>query len=509
MRAGSGHLEQEVKLGVSPRFTLPDLEGVLGLRATLAPDQRLDAVYVDTPDLRLARSGLTLRHRSGEGWTLKVPEGDAGPEVLSRRELTVAGDIATVPAELAGLVTAWVRTSSLAPVAHLRTVRRRLLLSDGEGTAVAEVVDDDVSVLHGEHLALRFREVEVELAAGAPAVVLDEVVGRLRMSGAGAADAVPKVMRALGPRATEPPELVGAAADEGAESAAAVILSAVKASVRCLLRHDLGARLGGAGDVDQARVATRRLRSDLRTFAPLLDQGWSKPLRAELAWLAAALGDVSDAEAMVARLRAAASRLPSVDAEAAIRLNFGLESAVDKPRERLSAVLDDPRYAALLDRLVSSVEAGHEAEGAPEWLARGAEAPAAVVPALVRRPWKRLRTAARAAMPDASDDALRQVGVRAERCRYAAEAVAPLIGAPATRLASALADVERVLSDLHDAVVAEDWLRSLAPALDPAQGMVAGQLVAGQRAAAEISRGAWSRAWRRVDRGKLRAWLTG
>ena len=40
------------------------------------PAQTLRAVYYDSPDLRLARDGITLRHRSGDGparWTLKLP----------------------------------------------------------------------------------------------------------------------------------------------------------------------------------------------------------------------------------------------------------------------------------------------------------------------------------------------------------------------------------------------------------------------------------------------------
>ena len=76
-------LEREVKLEVGLRFTLPDLNGVLpGVTAVALSDAKLRAVYIDTPDLRLMRWGITLRHRvdveiggSGEsGWTVKLPE---------------------------------------------------------------------------------------------------------------------------------------------------------------------------------------------------------------------------------------------------------------------------------------------------------------------------------------------------------------------------------------------------------------------------------------------------
>jgi CHAD domain-containing protein len=42
--------------------------------------------------------------------------------------------------------------------------------------------------------------------------------------------------------------------------------------------------------VHQARVATRRVRSTLRTFSKLLDEEWTDRLRADLKWLADLLG---------------------------------------------------------------------------------------------------------------------------------------------------------------------------------------------------------------------------
>ena len=39
---------------------------------------RLETVYFDTGDLRLARWGISLRHREGQGWTVKLPPEDDG-----------------------------------------------------------------------------------------------------------------------------------------------------------------------------------------------------------------------------------------------------------------------------------------------------------------------------------------------------------------------------------------------------------------------------------------------
>src|SRR5919107_4384838 len=122
-------LEREVKLGVWPGLELPALDDLPdGLEPQKVKPKRLEATYYDTPDARLARAGASLRFRSGDGsgWTLKLP-GDDGPSddgTLNRRELTFPGDGRSVPSAVEGLLAAWVRTSSLTPIARLSTQRR-------------------------------------------------------------------------------------------------------------------------------------------------------------------------------------------------------------------------------------------------------------------------------------------------------------------------------------------------------------------------------------------------
>jgi CHAD domain-containing protein len=394
-------------------------------------------------------------------------------------------------------------------------------LVDHEGVVAAEVVDDEVSVRHGRRLTMRFREVEVELGSTAKSGLLEAVVSRLQAAGAGLADPTPKVMRALGPRALDPPELEEVTAgDEG--SAAGAIRAGLGASLRRLLAHDVGVRLGeDAEDVHQARVATRRLRSDLRTYAPLLDEGWAREIRAELKWVADALGDVRDADVLLERLEEAAADLDPLDAEAMGGIVERLHDQRSEARARLSEVLDDRRYALLLDRLVEAfgpsrveeipaVPAGSPATLVPAdaWLLPGADERASeVLPALVRRPWKHLREAVAAVEPDGPDEELHQVRIRAKRCRYAAEVAAGAVGKPAKRLASVVADLQEVLGEHQDAVVAQDWLRAAAPELTSAEALVAGQLIAGQRAIADATRRSWSKTWERANRSKLRAWM--
>jgi len=60
--------------------------------ASLRPrtEQQLSMVYFDGDDLRLARWGLSLRYRGGQGWTLKLPVAD-GVAAIVRQELVFEG----------------------------------------------------------------------------------------------------------------------------------------------------------------------------------------------------------------------------------------------------------------------------------------------------------------------------------------------------------------------------------------------------------------------------------
>jgi inorganic triphosphatase YgiF len=274
----------------------------------------LDATYYDTRDLRLARAGVSLRHRAGDDppWTVKLPEGDRGP-VMSRHEISFEGPLGTIPPPAAALVRAYARSAPLEAVARLKTRRTgvELVIDD---TSVAEVVDDEVSVYHGRRLASRFREVEVEVEDGAPDDLMDAVVDRLQRAGAGAPDGTPKVVRALGPRALAPPDLARISVGPGS-TMADVVRAAINSGAARMIAHDPGVRLGeDPEDVHQARVGTRRLRSDLRTFRPLLDAEWVADLRAEAGWFAGLLGVVRDAEVLIERLEGQARQLAPEDA---------------------------------------------------------------------------------------------------------------------------------------------------------------------------------------------------
>src|SRR5207244_12383852 len=127
----------------------------------------------------------------------------------------------------------------------------------------------------------------------------------------------PTHVRALGPRARERPEV--APLPVTPESPAREVIRTVLAeSVAQILRNDPLVRTSRDPEaVHQARVATRKLRSHLRTFGPLLDPEWTEPLRSVLGWLAIALGAVRDREVLLERLRERAQSLPASDQRSA------------------------------------------------------------------------------------------------------------------------------------------------------------------------------------------------
>ena len=66
--------------------------------------------------------------------------------------------------------------------------------------------------------------------------------------------------------------------------------------------------------------------------------------------------------------------------------------------------------------------------------------------------------------------------IRAKRCRYAAEASVPAFGKPARRFAAAMADVQEMLGEHHDAVVSGAWLAKTAQECSSGEAYALGRL---------------------------------
>jgi CHAD domain-containing protein len=451
--------ETERKYEAGPGTVLPSLRDVpgVGQEAELAEHQ-LSADYYDTPDLRLIRAGVTLRRRRGgadAGWHLKLP---AGTDTRREIQLPLGRTGRRVPAELARLVRAYARGAALGPVAHIGTTRRGVTLLDDGGASLAEVVTDDVTAESmGESTMLsRWQEIEVELTGGDTAL-LQAVDKRLRRIGVNPAGHGSKLARALGDRLPAPAEsrpLTGRA------TAGDVVLAYLRAQAGALTAMDPLVRRDEPDSVHQMRVATRRLRSTLKTFRKVLGQPAPDSLRAELKWLAGVLGEARDNEVLAEHLHSRIAELPGElvlgPVQARISAHFAPRAA--SAHGEVLAALDSARYLALLDAL-------------DEYLSRPLDTPEAgqratdVLPGALGRAYRKLRKRAsrvpQARAGAAREEALHETRKAAKDLRYSAEAAQPSAGRDARRLAKRAKQVQSVLGDQHDAVVARGTAREI------------------------------------------------
>jgi CHAD domain-containing protein len=503
-------VEREAKLVAPPGLAIPDLNGLApGATARVLPVERLDATYYDTSDLRLARSGITVRHRGGESgppWTVKLPEDDRGPDLV-RREIRFEGPLDRVPNAAADLVLASSRAAALKPVASLTTVRRPVEIRGVGGELLAEVVDDTVSVSHNQNPTGWFREVEVELhaAGGKGDRVFQAAVSRLIGAGCDAEPPLPKLVRALGEPATRPADVVVPPMPPKA-TVVDLVRQATARAVAQIIQHDPGARLGDdPEDVHKLRVATRRLRSDLHSFAAVLDPARTQTIRSELGWLGGVVGAVRDTDVLSARLATRLAELPEAEAESvgARRLQTLLARQATDARTAMLIALRDARYLHLLDMLVATTAAPPFRKAAGKLTPRTSQRMASKI---VQKPWRRVVDAIEALGPYPSDTQLHEVRILAKRSRYAAEAAAPLLRPAASRFAAAVADLQTVLGDHQDTVLAEAWLRNSVVGHPEADATVR-QLIALEQERRRALRAQWPAVWRKANAKKLHNWV--
>ncbi|HEX6683563.1 MAG TPA: CYTH and CHAD domain-containing protein [Candidatus Limnocylindrales bacterium] len=458
-------LEEELKFDVDEDFVLPDVDGL-----TAKGHKKLTATYYDTADLRLARSGATLRHRVGDElpWTVKLPSGVPGV----RHEISSAGLKTRPPADFVWLVASLTRGAPLRRVAVLRS-DRRVFLAGG-----VEVADD--RVLSGR---MAFREIELELVGEGAAArrSLSTLEKAMRRAGAEPSPWPSKLARVLGDRALRPPDLVAPAEGKQRGTGQEVVRQAIRRGAQRILWHDPLVRLGdplpdGDTPVHQMRVGCRRLRSDLRTFSEMLDPEWTGSLREELKWIAGLLGAARDAEVLRARLQAtaAADSLAPVDPAAVAAIDGRLAERHALALKALDDGMRTERYVALVEALTAATReqpfAG-EAFGVP--------------------PDKKLEAKASALTADGPDEAWHRVRILAKRARYAADALGH------KGRAKRLAAVQELLGEHQDAAVAaQTWLEFGG---DPAVAVTAGRLFERERARIREIRAAFPSVWAKLE----------
>ena len=477
------HREVGHKLRVHALFRMPELVGTVpGLGGTTLdtgiarverhPTVEMRARYYDTEDLALIRWGATLRRRqggSGEGWQLALPVegGDEGTfdEVNLPLDAAPEGEL---PAELLDAVTALARRRAIVQVACLQTSRTPHLLFDAADAAVAELVDDVVSIMDDDVVAGRFRELKIKALTEDPTAI-EPLIALLTAHGA-MPGASSKALSALGPAAWGGPDIPEPDRVTPDDSAGDAVHAHLVTHARRFLLQDVRVRRDLPDSVHQMRVAARRLRSGLRVFAPMVDPAWSRHLRDELGWAASELGLSRDSEVLLARLDEHADELGEADA-ALIHEHVDplMRDKAEAGRLEALEAMRSERHLALLDALV-------DAANNPQLTEAAAKPARESLPPLFDKAWRKLAKEVKALSLDGPAEEWHEARITAKRARYAAEALTPVFGAPAKAIASALSAVTEQLGEHQDASIAKDTCRELAGHFDGPTGFALGLL---------------------------------
>ncbi len=456
---------------------------------------RLQAVYADTADDRLAAAGLALRlRREGRVWVQTLKGRGDGLMARPEHEVRLPAQRGTPmldPARHAGTPAGERLAALLADGAELqpryRTDIRRLQRRVRSGGATVELAFDEGRIQAGDRW-LPVCEIEFELVAGPPAAMLalaerwalrhrlwldvrtKSERGHRLACGLERVPALKSVPSAL--TKDEPP----------AQAFAAMVAAALGQALPNAA--ELAGGSGGPEHLHQLRVGLRRLRTALRLFSP-----WSAEAEAATALEQALrepfsrLGARRDADVLAAWL------LPALAAAGAPALHLVPPVAAADPAE----VVRDPRFAQLMLQAMRLAGAAPTTEAPPLQ---------AAARAVLKRAWRRVRADA-AAFATAGADAQHRTRKRLKRLRYATEFLRPLLPAKAaTRALAAMREALDALGAYTDVLVAEQALGGPAGDDSPGAWFARGWLAAERErrlAAATKSLRRWARtprAWR-------------
>lgn len=436
----SRYSETERRFDVVEFTVTPSFKGLFSVaRVERFPSQQLDSVYFDTPGRDLARHRITLRCRTGgsdAGWHLKLP---AGPDTRTEVRVPFADDAtaeSAVPENLRDEMLAIVRDRPLTPVARISTSRTVERLYGIDGTVVAEFCDDQVTASADGGEEQRWREWELELAAGTDTALLDRLCNRLLDAGAVPASHGSKLARVL--------------ASSGAKKAPDVptdpLHRAVAKQIAGLIDWDRAVRSDADDSIHQMRVTTRKIRSLLQSAEGsfgITDDDW---VLAELRELAEVLGVARDAEVLADRYERALNALPEADVRGPVRERL-VEGAKRRYRHgwmRSLTAMRSQRYFRLLDAL----DALAVATPPPP---PGGKPPHTTIGSAYRKLRKAAKVA-RAATDTDENGALHRVRKRAKRLRYTAAATG------STKVARRAKSIQTLLGDHHDSVISRSHL---------------------------------------------------
>jgi CHAD domain-containing protein len=490
------HTEIEQKFDVDPSYILPALDTAIpGANDVETAVSEMEATYFDTADLRLARRKVTLRRRTGgsdQGWHLKLPVG-RGERTEFHEPWT---EELSVPDPLSRLVAATTRGAELVPVARLTTTRTAHRLRGGDGLTLLEVADDTVT---GEKLGddgqvSAWREIEAELVGGDRGQ-LALVAKVILKAGAEESASGSKLARTLGVSGrTDKVDLTGKKTTAGE-----LLIAYLHKQRNALLSTDPAVRLDRPEAVHKMRVASRRLRSALKTFDPLFTGEAHLALEEGLGRLADVLGQERDAEVLMARMQAALDALPVELVMGSVRHDVAswMGDTYFAAKRAARDYLDSADYVELLDQLEGFLID-------PPLSGRAARPARTEAAALVDKSITKVRRKGQAALAteagEPRDLALHDARRGAKRARYAADVYALHAAKPAQAVSLHMEQLQETLGERHDGAVTAVLLRDFAArtGANGGNGFTYGFLLAREEARGQDAERAFAGALKRV-----------
>ena len=426
--------------------------------------KHLVSVYYDTPDHRLFANGLTLRIRQDRGAHIQTMKSGLAADGLTRQEWhrKVAGkrpELDGFPdSRLSQKLHAIIGERPLRPVFTTDVLRTAWMLDLPEGDRVELALDVGKLTTRGREMPLCEAELELKSGDGAR---LFEVAQSLRES-------VPFEVASQSKSSRGYALAAGAAAEPVKPSnieiaAGATVEQAFKGIVRnCLdqlAANEAGAKLGHDMEyVHQMRVASRRLRTAIGLFAPLLaGQGRFDPA-AETRWLAKQLGPARDWDVFIAE-----TLMPLCKE---YRRSTGLRQLATLARghrrqayEGVRESLTGPRYTALqLGFGQWLARRGADARGGAE-AAEGLSRPAAdFADEMLAKQWKRINGLARR-HASLSIEQWHRLRILAKRLRYSVDFFRSFYDRrEVKRLYDGLGEIQDRLGALNDADIGRKLL---------------------------------------------------
>jgi CHAD domain-containing protein len=478
----------------------------------------LQDTYYDSADWMIFRAGYALRVRRAS--VADQPEG--GDTEITLKSLQAAQDglahrteisesVGNAPLQeilarhdgIGERIRKMVGQRPLTALFQARTRRERQhLLEADSDLALAEVDLDETSIESPGGRLQELRRVEVECINAEPGA-LSPLVEQLRDAAQLQPVELSKFRAGLAAAGLDPAAntLQGAVDVEATQPFELAQLALLRRYFLAMTDKEAEVRAGSATAVHEMRVAGRHLEVLLRAFRGR-GPSWAISSRPRIHGLIKALGAVRDADVQWAFLDSAQTSLEAEQRAAFEPVRARLQEQQAKARTRLFQALDSPAVQTWQQEWREQLK-----NDAPAIEPSQPAVTAIVARELVREAFRKLcKRASRIEKKSTAED-YHEVRIRAKRLRYTLDAFASLYGGAAEDFGKALAKLQTVLGNFHDATVREQRFTALVadgPRLPSSTSFVVGRMVERDTQAVERCREKFPKTYRRVHKRRWR-----